>query len=534
MADRPPGLRRETCLLAPVLLALFLCAYSAVSPTNFGGYDEWLIRSLSDRLVLNVPYANRPLNFLWTVPGGLLDRGGFTGYYVLHGVYLWLAGVLLFVALRRLWPEVPCLAFLAAAVVVTWAPSDRARLGPVQGTFCSGATMSVLLAVVLLLEARRRGQVLLLLAAGAVAWATIRGYEATLPLLLAAPVLVRRLPAPGAAWRPASWLAWAGPVALATAQTMAAAFLSGEARYQMENARLDPRPAAVASRLLHQYERHLAPLVASAPRELRSPRVALAAILLVAGILLVRRGRRNGITSSGWASALVPIAGGLAAAGLGYAPYALSPIGASTDRTQYVSGPGIAAAIAAAIVLLARTVPPRWRWLAQGALGAWVVAVGTGRTLAMQRHWDRATAYPGQAATLDGLRAVAPDLRPGTLVVLVDHCGDWPAVFAFRPAVEWTYGRRATGFLWRPALRGQLFYPTVFGAGGVRTVPWESIQEAWDDPPTEHRYDEIVAVLKQRDDCRVTLAQGWPGELPPLPPGARYAPQERILGRAFP
>ena len=42
--------------------------------------------------------------------------------------------------------------------------------------------------VVLLLEARSRGNRLLLLVAGVVGWATVRGYEATLPLLLVAPL----------------------------------------------------------------------------------------------------------------------------------------------------------------------------------------------------------------------------------------------------------------------------------------------------------------------------------------------------------
>jgi hypothetical protein len=158
--------------------------------------------------------------------------------------------------------------------------------------------------------------------------------------------------------------------------------------------------------------------------------------------------------------------------------------------------------------------------------------VGTGRTLALQRYWDTHSAYPRQAATLRDLQGVAPDLRPGTLVVLVDHCGDWPAVFTFRHAVEWTYGRRATGFLWRPGFRGQLFYPTAFAPEGVRTMPWDSIQKAWDDPPTLHRYDEIVAVRRRPGSCHLELALPWPAELPPLPPGARYAPTERILGRA--
>ena len=158
----------------------------------------------------------------------------------MHGAYLWLAGLLLFVLLRRLRMDSPLLAFLAAALAMTWAPGDRARLCTVQGTFGSGSMMGAILAVVLLVEARWRGSRALLVAGAAVAWATIRGYEATLPFLLAAPLLVLALPPGARGWPRAWWLAWAAPVALATA-TVAPALLGGDAsRYQMENARLDP------------------------------------------------------------------------------------------------------------------------------------------------------------------------------------------------------------------------------------------------------------------------------------------------------
>ena len=535
MGHRASRLSRETSLIAPVLLGLLLCGYSVVSSTNFGGYDEWLIRSLGDRLVLSVPYANRPLNFLWTVPGGLLSPNGFTGYYVVHGLYLWLAGVLVFMVLRRLWPEVPCFALLAASFVVTWAPSDRARLSTVQMTLCSGFTMSMLLAVFLLVEARWRGNRTLLVAAGATAWVTIRGYEATLPLLLVAPLLAVCVPAGGSGWPRAWWMAWAAPVALATAQALAPVLVAGGATwYQMEHAGLDAQPPAVLSRLVHQYAGHLLPLVTSNPSELRHGRVALAAALLVGGCALIQRFARDGVAGNARPRrALLTIAGGLVAAGLGYGPYVLSRIGRSTDRTEFVSGPGIAVALAAAAVLAAHTVPPPRRWLVAAALGAWVVAVGTGRTLAMQQYWDRHSAFPEQAATVRDLERVAPDLRPGTLVVLVDDCHSWQTVLSFRHAVEWTYRRRATGLLWRRGLRGQLLYPTAFGTEGVRTVPWDSIQDAWGDRPTLHHYDEIVAVRRQ-GNCRLRLARQWPEELPPLPPGARYAPTERILGRTFP
>ena len=71
-----------------------------------------------------------------------------------------------------------------------------------------------------------------------------------------------------------------------------------------------------------------------------------------------------------------------------HATLALTPAIRTPARTQILSAPGFGLALAATIVAIARLVGPRWRPVVAAALGAWVVAVGTGRVVAMQAEWD--------------------------------------------------------------------------------------------------------------------------------------------------
>jgi hypothetical protein len=520
---------RETLFAAGVVAAVFLAGYTAVSPHNFAGYDEYVIRTLADRLVLAAPYANRPFNFLWTIPGGLIDPAGFRGFWVVHGLWSWAAGVLVFVICRRACPGLPLLAPLAAVFTVVWAPSDRARLTTVTATVYSGATLGTLAAVALLLEGRARRRLGLVGAAGVLAYLAIRGHEATLPLLLLAPLLCRlptvRTGPPAPAW----WTPWAVPVALALVEAATPALLqTAPVDYQMHAARLDPRPGPVARRLAVQYGFHLGPLASTPLAELDEARVAAAVAVCVLAILVGPWRGRPWPPSRTLAGAA---AAGAAAAGLGYGLFTLSHIGRYADRTEFLSGPGIAVALAGLVLLAARPFPAPARSAVAAALAAWVVAVGTGRTLALQRYWDVNGRFAAQSGTLRQLHAVAPDVQPGTLIVLVDGCGAaWPALFAFRHAVEWQYGPRATGVLWGA---WPFLYPTTFGPDGVRTMPQESIRGPWQAPPTRHGFDQVVAVQRQPPGCVVRLARRWPEELPPLPAAARYEPTARLVGRAF-
>ena len=126
----------------------------------------------------------------------------------------------------------------------------------------------------------------------------------------------------------------------------------------------------------------------------------------------------------------------------------------------------------------------------------------------------------------------APDLRPNTLVVLIDEPEAWPAAFTFRHAVEYLYEGRSTGYVWKA---NDFIYSARFVPAGVLYEPWDLIRTGWRTWPTVHRYEELV-VVRLAADRRIEILDRWPHDvLAPLPHGARYAPWERILrGRPTP
>ncbi|PYQ21817.1 MAG: hypothetical protein DMF79_07230 [Acidobacteria bacterium] len=199
-------------------------------------------------------------------------------------------------------------------------------------------------------------------------------------------------------------------------------------------------------------------------------------------------------------------------------------------RTQFFSAPGIGLLLAASVLLIATPLPVRARPAATALLGAWVVAVGTGRTLALQRAWDAESAYPAQRESLLHITAAAPDLAPGTLVVLLQRQKVWPYDFSFRHAVDYLYEGRARG---HATGAEPLLYETRFEADGVVSEPAPVLRAPWREAPIRYRYEDVV-VFAEDARRRVLLLDEWPEELPPLPPGAAYAPRARLRGSTPP
>ena len=509
------------------ILAVFASQFAWVRPTNFGGMDEWLYISLASRGVLDIPYANRPFVLLWTVPAAVLRPHDLWSFYLVHAAYLTLSGWLLFLLVRRLSPSRPLLAFLAGVFGATWAPLDFLRLDTVLTTGYSGFTFATLLALCLFTESWVRQRPVLLALAGLLALAAARGFEGVLPLLIAAPVLLLWTGAEKSR-RLAFWvLAWEGLMLLAAALVLVPLLRPGPGSYQTSALKLDLHPGAVAGRLLQQYGYHLLPLVSSPPRELADRAVPIAAATFLAAFALVAaramparedgRGRRE----------LALLAAlGLLLAGLGYAPFVASASIHTAARTQFLSAPGIGLFLAALFILVA-SARPRWGRPALALLGAWVVAVGAGRTVAMQRDWDASrSAYPRQRQALAQLTARVPDTKPNTLIVLIDDAGGWPATFTFRHAVDYLYDGRALGYVSRAI---DFLYPTYFLPTGVLCDPWPAIRSSWHVAPTLHRYDQIV-VAHVATDGSLDVLPDWPADrLPALPAGARYDPEARIV-----
>jgi hypothetical protein len=531
-AHQEPSDLYSTCRLpAPHVAALLLgmiAVFGAqaawIKATNFAGFDEWLIVRHASRGIVDSPYSNRPLLFLWSLPSAVVAPHSFRGLVIVHYAYLVACGALVFALCRRLAPREPLLAFLAGTFFLVWTPMDFNRYTPVQMTQ-SGFTFGMLLSMVLLVEAWVRDRVVLLALGALTALVDVRSYEASLPLLIAAPVL---LVVAGARVRDSRFRRWTTAwEAVMGVAALLVAWPGGEQRsYQVSVMGLDPSPAHVLARLAQQYRFHLFPLLFSARSELLAPAVPVAVgVFLLASVLAVRASRAGGRRQES-ASRLALLAGlGILGAGLGYSLLVLSSRVRTPTRTQFLSGPGIAVLLGSAILLASRPLPARWRAAAATVMAAWVVAVGTGRAMAIQGAWDRIGYYPAQHRVLVGLTEQAPDLAPHTLVVLLDEMGAWPAVFGFRSAVEYLYRGRALGFVFGG---DTLLFPTYFTPEGLRTEPWTSIRSPWDCPATLHRYDELV-VVRASQSGEVRILDEWPaGVLPPLPPDARYDPWSRV------
>jgi hypothetical protein len=523
-----PG-RAAAIVALPALLAVFWSQFAWVRCTNFGGTDEWLYISLASKKVLDIPYANRPFVLLWTLPAPLLWPHDLRAYYLVHTTYLCLSGWLLFLLLRRLDPARPLLAFLAAAISLTWAPLDFLRLDTVLLTGYSGFTFATMLTLLLFVESWVRNQPVWLAVAGLMGVVAARGFEGVLPLMVAAPLLLRFVGATRSR-RLLVWVAaWETLMVLTIALVVVPFFRpEGPGSYQGSALRLDPDPVHAVGRLLRQYGYHLAPLVSSPLRELAAAAVPLAALTFLGMFALVAAREGSELQDGNARRPLVWLAAlGLLLAGLGYAVFVLSPSILAAARTQFLSAPGIGLFLAALACLAASWLPPARRKAAVALMGAWAIAVGTGRTVAMQREWDGTrSAYPRQRRALVDLTRQVPHAAPHTLVVLIDDSGAWPATFTFRHAVDYLYDGRAVGYVWKGL---DFLYPAYFLAAGVYYDPWPVIREPWGVRPTLYRYDEVVVVYAGEDGA-LRVLPGWPSQvLPPLPGGARYAPEGRVV-----
>jgi hypothetical protein len=530
------GLRSPAVLALLALVALAASQFAWVRSTNSAGVDDWLILWLTNHGIVDFPYENRPLRLVWSLPAALLTPWSFSGFLPLQAGYLAAGAWVFWLLVRRLEPGATRFALLAAAFALVWAPLDMGRLAVVQCSPISGPLFGCLLALFLVTESWRRGAMPLVGLALAVAYVSSRSYEAVLGLLAGAPPLLAWARAkaaeadtPRGSWWRLTLVFELGVLALGA---LAASPLLGAAGglYQREVLGLDLDPRRYAGRLAWQYALHLVPLWPADPTELAHVGVALAALVFLAGAWATRRdAAHSGLDASrgrlAWLAGL-----GLVLAGLGNSLLAASPGVLGAARTQFLSAPGIGLFLAAVLGLGGSFLPPGLRGKAVLAGAAAVIAVGTGHTLGMQREWDRIGSYPAQRGTLAGLVREAPALRPNTLLLLLDEDRTWSHVLSFRHAVALVYGDDVVGY----SLESDRFlYDIAKEPGGLRVSPWPVIRGPWRQPPTFHRWDEVV--LFRLAGGRTTLLDRWEHPwLPSLPAGARYAPRERITGGPVP
>ena len=407
---------------------------------------------------------------------------------------------------------------LAAAFALTWAPLDPHRLNPLNNLVYSGATLAALLALLLLLEWAGGGGAVFLAGAVSFAFVSVRSYEGTMGLL--APGGVVLLLALGEhRRRPAGVVLSAWTVAMAGIAAAVALPLvwSPTGSYQLSGLHLSPEPGGVLTRLAQQARWHLGPLAAAPP--LWSGRLVTAAAAMAMALVASPAGEG----ASRRHLARLAVAGlGLGVAG--WSLMLLTPATVAPAKMQGFSAPGFGLMLAAVTLLAVSLLPERARLPATLALSCGLVALGTARTLALQREWDERSAYPAQRLLLDRLVGLAPDLREGTLVVLVDGDGVFPATFTFRHAVSYLYGGRAVGLVHRGH---DFLYAARFEADGVESLPWPVVRQPWREAARRYGYDALVVVRQAGGE--LALEGVWPADLPSAPGTAGYAPLARIV-----
>jgi hypothetical protein len=483
---------------------------------------------LSSQFITDVPYAGRPLGLVWLLPARIHPYS-FETFSWLCVAYLALTGLLLYRLCVRLQPGHPLQAFVAASLWLVWAPGDLARLSTVESALYAGITFGTLAAVSALVESWFERSRLLLLLASVLAIAIVRSYEGSLAVLACAPLLL--LATGVRSRRLALWCGVWGTAVLASAVWVAVPLLrhTTPAAYQLSVLKPEFDPRILAGRIGWQYAYHLAPLALSPLRELASIHVGLAVALFAVLFGLASRDSRELEEPSSWRVQAASGGIGLVFAGLGYSLIASAAATPSAFRLQFLSGPGIAVALASVVVAIAGVLPRRGRVATALILAGWIVAVGTGRTGAMQQTWDRESFYPSQMSMLRGLVGRAPDFRPGTMVLLLDDGGAWRASFGFHHALQYLYQGRAAGCIWGA---WNAIYPATLGPEGLHSEPWPVIRVPWGVSPHTYRYDEIV--VARFSGGTVEVLDDWPATLPPLPPGARYAPGSRIVDLSLP
>jgi hypothetical protein len=306
----------------------------------------------------------------------------------------------------------------------------------------------------------------------------------------------------------------------------------GELTYQTEFLFADPSPLHVLRHAAGQLRHHLLPLVDSPARTLAVVAVPIAVLVFVVGFGLASRpgAQGEGRPQPGPGRLVITGFAGLVLAVLAYLPFVLSLKTRGPVRTQFLSAPGVGILLAAGVALLAWLLPARARFAGTCALGAWIVAMGAGHTMALQEYWNARSAYPAQRQALVELTALAPDLEPHTLVVVLNEAEIWPYDFSFRHAVEYLYEGRARGHAQGAE---ELLYETRFEPEGVDSEPLPVLRGPWREGVTRYRYEELV-VFRRESRGGLTLLFKWPSELPPLGAGVAYAPLSRIRTGARP
>jgi hypothetical protein len=352
--------------------------------------------------------------------------GSFLGFQIVYAVLWWVRGMLSFLILDRLLPERTLFSYLFGALVIAHA-SDNA-LNWVGQLNQFGFIAWMLLSFYLLLRGLQasialRSLLLVGLACGT-CFLSIFSYESPLLIILATPALFAWVS--GGIRRHLTKLALYYVVPFWYIVLNVRRYLRGAgSTYQESVLRSDWSPAA----LVHDLAWNVAASVrfwdwgVSLPIWTRSLVVAVAwaAIVFCLGALYLNAmaRRRSLETFPGRRQLMALLGAGVLVLVLSFPAYLLLSSATSLWRTQFLSGIG-AALVLASLAGLAGTVLPdgkvRFAWL----LAAGGVVCSFGALAAYADGWFHYQVWERHRQAIAEVLAVAPRIRPETVIVLVD------------------------------------------------------------------------------------------------------------------
>jgi hypothetical protein len=293
----------------------------------------------------------------------------------------------------------------------------------------------------------------------------------------------------------------------------------------------DLNPARIASASLFQFRfafQKLLLLDFADAYTYRLPAVLAAAVCVAAFWLAGRRIERPGAAADPpLRPALIEfgvwLAAGLIAFWLGCLAFLASTLATSTVRTQFISAPGQAVALAAAVWLISTLAvgQRRQRALQLGGL-AFVAVAGAATAGGLQSELYRLAAnWENGAFAARSLTNVAPEVTPPTLFVYIENpkLDETPYVngFTFQYGVRYFYDNQATGLMPTDQIIGEW----TLADDGI------TMREGWSEPPHTYGWDEMIFVSRD-DEGRFYILDRLPTDFYSEARQALYHPAARI------
>ncbi|GEM_PF-5659786 len=552
--------------LLPVALIVIVVLWWLPSGFNSGALiDEWSLLVWIDDGARPFFFPEiaptRPLTYTPWIAALALTPESFVGMNILLCAAHAVKGLLLFRLLRRIMPEAPAFAWIGGVLFALF-PADH-------GIFYMGAiniqwaVVLALAAVNLLIDAWRRPTIIRWIALWAVQIAAVFMYEAGIPLLLCAPLILLWLDRTGSLplstqWRGGRGVRWTEGrgvrflrarrwiiVSVAWSAIPAAWFAyfiytltAGSSAYQASLLDVGATRWGLIDGLAYMLRQNLVTGFVTGLEWL--PRAPLGALVAAAGIgvgvawlaaSMTRPDLPKSHTSApglgGEVKTYLPlILAGLAATLIGFAVFIPTRDFSTqqyTWRLAMFSSIGAAVASAAALLLLPRRIIP----IAAGALIALAALRG------MEQHERLRAQAIRQQQIVHDIALQAPAVTDGTLFVLIDASETDAARaiqfnYVFEHAIQLTYGTRT--------IFARLCYQDAASANPAETCAFadEMITAAgiWGGVET-FGYAQMIA-FQLTPDGTITLLEALPARYLNGANAATYAPRAHIDADAPP